>query len=186
MLRITRKHYVTFGGPWLLGLMVALLASESVLSQSAPLRGYVRAVSGLVPSVGRSGSFSEFPEVTTLYYAVLWPFVPAFAYRIAVSLRANDGLVIKRDSLLFRRPVTIKIILALLGLNALLITLSAYAVIFDDGRDVFSTVFNTSRIFLGAFGILFPFFVAFSLAFLVVSFQLMFFSKRGHSPLTRG
>lgn len=68
----------------LLGLTVAVMSPNSVLTDSPMLRAFTDFIASLIPGIDRLAKVSSFPEVTRFTSAVLWATVPVqalvFAY----------------------------------------------------------------------------------------------------------
>lgn len=63
-------------GPWALGVIVALVAPDDILSRSSFLKNYTRWFSDIFPYMNRAAAHSAFPEVTLFFHAVMWSIVP--------------------------------------------------------------------------------------------------------------
>lgn len=84
----------------LLGLVVAVSASGTVLSESPMLAAFTDFMASVIPGIDRLAKVSQFPEVTRFTSAVLWATVPlqalAFAY---------PGVLIFRTEMIKRKKI---------------------------------------------------------------------------------
>lgn len=63
-------------GPWALGVVVALITPDDILSRSSLLRGFAEWFSSILPYMNRAAIRSAFPEVTLFFHAVMWSIAP--------------------------------------------------------------------------------------------------------------
>ncbi|MEW5967691.1 MAG: hypothetical protein AB1720_11975 [Pseudomonadota bacterium] len=63
-------------GPWALGVAIALITPDDILSRSAMLRGYAEWFANIFPYMSRASSRSAFPEVTLFFHASMWSIAP--------------------------------------------------------------------------------------------------------------
>lgn len=69
-----------------LGIILALLTPTKILSMLPPLKGLTSFMTSIVPSIDRVTAVSSFPEVTKLYFSLMWIALPAAT--VIVMLRA--------------------------------------------------------------------------------------------------
>lgn len=65
-------------GPWALGIVIALVTPEDILSRSSLLRGYAEGFASLFPYMSRAAVRSAFPEVTLFFHAAMWTIAPVW------------------------------------------------------------------------------------------------------------
>lgn len=63
-------------GPWALGVVIALVTPDDILSRSSLLRGYAEWFANIFPYISRAAAHSAFPEVTVFFHAVMWSIAP--------------------------------------------------------------------------------------------------------------
>ncbi len=65
-------------GPWVLGIIVALVTPDDILSRSILLRDYTEWFADIFPYMNRAAARSAFPEVTLFFHAVMWTIAPVW------------------------------------------------------------------------------------------------------------
>ena len=65
-------------GPWALGVVIALVTPNDLLSRSGLLQGYTGWFANLFPYMNRAAARSAFPEVTLFFHAVMWSIAPVW------------------------------------------------------------------------------------------------------------
>jgi hypothetical protein len=169
MYRLIRQNLLLFVIPWAIGLAVAVFSPDDVLTRISIFRHFVDALSQLIPSLERVGSRSRFPEVTTLYHTAMWVSVPLYTFAILRSMVRREGYVLRDDAMLYLDDPSSKS--WFIFVMMVLISAGMVALVwgYQDGREIFGSRFNSSRLFLGVFGAVFPF--AFSLGLALLIFQ---------------
>jgi hypothetical protein len=170
MIRFARKHPTLYGGSWLLGLATATTVPERPLTDYPFLEGLASILAHIVPTLDKISTFSAFPEVTTLFFSVQWLIVPAYVLTMARSMLRRDGLLLRPEAPGYLDDLTLGACWRAGAVTIVCAVLAVYAFAFDDGRDIFGTRFNTSRLFLGIFGMAMP--LVFSLALAYITFQM--------------
>ncbi len=77
--RISFAAEAIFASSVLLGVVLALFSSPTVLTDSPMLSGFTDFVASIIPGIDRLAKVSSFPEVTRFTSAVLWASVPVQA-----------------------------------------------------------------------------------------------------------
>jgi hypothetical protein len=167
MYRLIRQNLLLFVIPWVTGMAVAVFAPDDVLTRTPMFRDLVDALSQLIPSLKRVGSRSNFPEVATLYHAVMWLSVPLYTFAIARSMVRREGTILRDDAILYLEDRSIRALFVFVGMILISATIVVFLWVFQDGREIFGSRFNSSRLFLGVFGAFFPFAFSLSLALLI-------------------
>ena len=65
-------------GPWVLGIIIALITPDDILSRSILLRDYAEGFADIFPYMNRAAARSAFPEVTLFFHAVMWTIAPVW------------------------------------------------------------------------------------------------------------
>jgi hypothetical protein len=171
VVRLVRRHYLVFGITWAIGFAVAVFAPDDVLARHAGLQSFVDHLAIAIPSLKVMGSRSDFPEVTRLYHAVAWLFVPFYALLMLRSMLRRDGRVLKEDARAYLDEYSLKTISVVVLLQLMFAAILVFLLDYDDGRDIYGSQFNTSRLFLGFFGLITP--LAAALAIAGLAFQIL-------------
>jgi hypothetical protein len=164
-----KKHPIVYGGSWLIGLAVATTAPERSLTNHPALQWLASTLARIVPTLDGIATFSAFPEVTTLFFTLSWSFVPAYVFTMTRSMLRRDGLVLRPEAPGYLDDASAGACWRAGAVSVICAVIATYALAFDDGRDILGTRFNTSRVFLGFFGLAMP--LAFSLAVAYLIFQ---------------
>ena len=81
-------------GPWVLGIIIALITPDDILSRSILLRDYAEWFADIFPYMNRAAARSAFPEVTLFFHAVMWTIAPVWL---------GMWLLIKPDARLYEK-----------------------------------------------------------------------------------
>lgn len=111
-------------GPWALGVVIALVTPDDILSRSSLLRGYAEWFANIFPYISRAAAHSAFPEVTLFFHAVMWSIAPVWM---------GVWLQIKPDTRLYEKQKNHRffIIFALMTMLGLLIFMLNYSFTLD-------------------------------------------------------
>lgn len=83
-------------GPWALGVVIALVTPDDILSRSSLLRMYTEWFGGIFPYMSRAAAYSAFPEVTLFFHAVMWTIAPVWLGALFL-LPANKIVSLKKQ-----------------------------------------------------------------------------------------
>lgn len=83
-------------GPWMLGVIIALVTPDDILSRSSSLRMYVEWFSDIFPYMKRAAVHSAFPEVTLFFHAAMWTIAPIWL-GILFLMPANKIVAFKKQ-----------------------------------------------------------------------------------------
>ena len=81
-------------GPWVLGVIIAVVIPDDILSRTGWLRDYAEWFANIFPYMSRAAAHSAFPEVTLFFHAVMWTIAPVWLGAL---------LLIKHDKRLYEK-----------------------------------------------------------------------------------
>lgn len=84
----------------LLGLTVAIMSPDTVLTDSPILRAFTDFVASFIPGIDRLAKVSQFPEVTRFTSAVLWATVP-----LQALVSAYPGIYVPRFEMIRQKKI---------------------------------------------------------------------------------
>jgi len=149
------KQFIEFyRNPWiwgthLIGALVAWFAPLDVLDQSAALRSFTDLMGGIFPTVVGYKKSSKFPQVSALYFSLMFVLGPIWFWKtLSISRRTVRQPSGKIWSL--PRPLRVPVVLLLGG--ALFIGLPAFQLFFNPGYDLHVMPISSSRLSLGIWG----------------------------------
>lgn len=82
-------------GPWVLGIIIALITPDDILSRSILLRDYAEWFADIFPYMNRAAARSAFPEVTLFFHAVMWTIAPVWL-GVWLLIKPDAGLYEKQ------------------------------------------------------------------------------------------
>lgn len=163
-----RQIWIAFGIAAGIGLPIAWLAPNDVLTRMPLLREFTNAVTWVVPSIAKKEMYSDFPQVMRLYLGFMWSWIPLYLYLL---LRFFAYPVPKQNLALHFQRRTLRNVLVY-GVASPVLVVSGLLI--GDGVGKFSLNMDHSRLGLSVIGILVPFVLAALSALSVVWVQFMF------------
>lgn len=132
-------------GPWVLGIIIALITPDDILSRSILLRDYAEWFADIFPYMNRAAARSAFPEVTLFFHAVMWTIAPVWL---------GIWLLIKPDTRLYEKQKKHRLfmIFALMTMLGLLIFMLKYSFT-SDSLTRSQLIMSYSRLGLGFVGV---------------------------------
>ncbi len=153
---------------WLLGFLVGVFASTTVLTDNRALQKYVSAMSFIANPKGLIATKSTFPEVSAMYHAVVCWGLP---FWFLVWLKwMNSQVGVSKTGVLFKTNLSWWNRLLLLLLVPFWLIMIYVVFNFNHGGDTRMIEFGTSRLQLALFGMGFQLCIAGMLA--IVFFSL--------------
>jgi hypothetical protein len=144
------------------GFLLAILLPENILLKSSFLLDLVDLVKQFVPSVNSLASISDFPQVTLVFFSLMWVASPFVLLQITFLNKLKDRSAIIKKNV----PLLVLLMLAFFILNIIsykLISETGFNVSdlsFSAGRgSAYINLISTNRIMLGVLGSWIPLYV---------------------------
>lgn len=144
-----RKLFLIVGLIWIIGFLIATLATPDVISSSNVLSSFCKLV-----ECKSWMKYSDFPEVATFYFWVVWASLP---FWICIWWKYFcEQVSIENKGFLFRKKLLIRHRLAVLLTTPLWFFLFYVSIFWFAGEDSRLFKIGTSRIGLGLWGMAVP------------------------------
>ena len=146
------KQFIEFyRNPWiwgthLIGALVAWFAPLDVLDQSAALRSFTEVMGGIFPTVVGYKKSSKFPQVSALYFSLMFLLGPIWFWKSLTTLRHT---LFRTDGKIWSLPRLLRVPLVIFLSGALFIGLPVFQVFLNPGYDLHIMPINSSRASLG-------------------------------------
>ncbi|WP_427501719.1 hypothetical protein ACQE3E_23900 (plasmid) [Methylomonas sp. MED-D] len=138
-----------FISPIVFGFFIALLCPENILDKHWLLQSVTSKLKAIFPPIEGYAIKSEFPQVSELYFSLMWALSPYYLFISILSIRRNQGLI---DWL----PKTQFEVIKVFFTGVVLMSFLGYFCLFvNPGYDFNFLPINSSRFALSVTGYLF-------------------------------
>jgi hypothetical protein len=152
------KQFLEFyRNPWiwgthLMGALVAWFAPLDVLDQSAALRSFTDLMGEIFPPVVGYKKSSKFPQVTALYFSLMFLLGPIWLWK---GLTKLQYALIREDAPMWKRPRFVRASFVIVVWGLVWPGLALFGLFFNPGYDFHVVPINSSRFALGMWGVFF-------------------------------
>ena len=181
MIQLFRKHLYIFGVPWICGFVVGTQGYSKILLDIPIVQVVVDLITALLPWIQQAALRSFEAQTTMLVHAIVWIPFPFYVWAIGGSLYRGDGLLLNRNSMLYRPCRTIKeYAVTLLG-AVVFGGIGLFFLILFDGSDNSFSAFLKSRLFFSMFAQFFPIVTALALSASALAARRLVIDLSGNS-----
>jgi len=152
------KQFIEFyRNPWiwgthLIGALVAWFAPLDVLDQSAALRSFTDLMGGIFPTVVGYKKSSKFPQVSALYFSLMFLLGPIWLWKSLTTLRHT---LLRAEARIWTLPRFVRAPLVIVFSGLIFVGLALASFFLNPGYDFHVMPINSSRFALGIWGVFF-------------------------------